>query len=689
MENAPFNTLMIETLRRSTSSFPHLRAQLDAYLEMKRKADERDTAGKLTADARKARETLRSPLLVQMPLKRAVRQHEKTTRKRKTKAEKAVAEALLTFVDYDQYQIELDILNEDNSAIDADVPPSRERPDQNKVDAMTRPFIERLIKRGISPSTIGRLTDLAADLIARLIADRRDDPDFQNSANIWVQMFRAGILDAFVNSMTPEEATAIDYARQTLKKDAGTAEFARAAREDCGLPAGFSTTFLAGLYHLRSCLADLSEGQAQAYSRAQNLVHDRDVDLLGKMLHLTQQSDLDRLQALVHFITQRTAFDAHDNALAIQLVAVRKTFERLEAHNRSTDDWARDVPNMITALAQDFADTVPGVEAFDMLLASGFRLSSTYAEITGLAEQRREEELHDMFLIDIRQACSFDARFKIVDYSVHLDWDEGFEDIDAPIWDRESWECSFGPVFDDWSVEDVIIRQASGPHSGNPEPDGLIASDISDNRSGVPSHHGSTPHAESACDERHEGLPYSSVLPAVTPGELTPDASLFDQPEGDAPKNIASGKAEPLHKEAWRDRYDSDHLDNGGHGPLTTAGEHLSFGEHAAPHDKRGGDLPGSQPNGEAPNDTSEDVSTTPRKTDCANVLAGKDADFSKHCGAIPRIPFDLPRKPPALPKGPSPEFEGDCDKASHTPLKRPTRWEQTLLDDLDDEELR
>jgi hypothetical protein len=458
---------MIALLQRATAAFPDLRAQLDAYLDMKAKADERDEVGKLTASARKAREVLRNNLLLQMPLKRALRQYEKAVRKRRAKAQKAAAEALLSFVECEQYQIELDILREDNPTIEADVPPSRERIAQDKLDAMVRPFIEKLIKRGNAASTIGRLSDLATDLIARIIADFRDDPDFQNPKNLWVQMMRAGILDAFAGSMTPEEASAIDYARLTLKEDTGAVEFARAAREECGLPAGFSTKFLEGLYHLRTCLVEVSEGQARAYTRATGLVHDRDVELLGSVLGLTEQSDLDRLQTLVHFLTRRRAYETRDTALTIQLVAVQKEFDRLEAHNRSTDDWARDVPKMITSLAEDFADTVPGEEAFEILLASGFRLSPTYESVQRLAEQRAEEERQDMFLDAIRFACSVEQRFKVVEDRVNLEWDEGFDDIDAKVWDQASWEAEHGPLFDYSNPEEEIGDQHSSDRMGS------------------------------------------------------------------------------------------------------------------------------------------------------------------------------------------------------------------------------
>ena len=528
MDNSPLNTLMIELLRRVTAAFPDLRAQLEAYLEMRAKTEERDTGGKLTSAARKAREVLRNNLLLQMPLKRALRQYEKAVRKRRAKAQKAAAEAMLSFVEWEQYQIELDILSEDNSAVDVDVPPSRERTDQDKIDAMVRPFIERLIDRGNAASTIGRLPVFASDLISKLILDWRDDPDFQNLENLWGQLMRAGVLDAYTGSMTAEEAAAIDYARHTLKDDGGAAEFARAAREDCGLPAGFGTSFLEGLYHLRSCLAGVSEGQARAYARAHVLVHDRDVDFLGKVLGLTEQGDLDRLQALVHFVTQRNAYEARDTALTIQLVAVQKAFERLEAHNRSTDDWARDVPKMIESFAQDFADTVPGAEAFEMLLASGFRLSSTYEEVARLAERRREEERHEMLLDDIRWACSVEQRFKVVGHTVHLEWDEGFEEIDAKAWNRESWEAELGPLFDDCdsdeNPDDELISSgaevAKGSETravGSTSIDGETPSQTDDN-------HGLAPDPDDP-ETLSQG---SANLPVVAGSKVAVSPSLFD-----------------------------------------------------------------------------------------------------------------------------------------------------------------
>ena len=528
MDNAPLNTLMIEMLRRATAAFPDLRAQLDAYLEMKAKAEERDGDGKLTASARKARETLRNPLLVQMPLKRASRQHEKATRKRKAKAEKDIAEALLSFVDYDQYQAELDILNEDNSTLDADVPPSRESTDQDRLDAMARPFIEGLVERGTAPSTIGRLTDLPKDLIARLIADLRDDPDFQNPENLWVQMMRAGILDAFAGSMTSEEAAAIDYAKHTLKDDDGAAEFARAAREDCGLPAGFSTTFLEGIYHLRTGLAKVSEGQARAYARAHRLVHDRDVELFGEVLGLTEQSDLDRLQVLVHFLAQRGTFETRDTALEIQLVAVRNAFERLEAHNRSADDWARDVPRMISSLAQDFADTVPGPEAFEMLLASGFRLSSTYEEVARLAERRREEERHEMFLDDIRFACSADQRFKVIGHTAHLEWDEGFDEIDASVWDRTSWEAEHGPLFGNYESENEPDDELAndGPEAGKGDESGTVLP--TGHQDDVPLLTDEKDGPATSTDETESSSRVSANLPVIAASQIATSPSLFD-----------------------------------------------------------------------------------------------------------------------------------------------------------------
>ncbi len=464
--------------------FPELRAQLEAYENAKAKAEDRDEAGKLTPAARAARETLRNGLLLQMPIKRARRQYEKAVRKRRALAEKAVTEALLLYVEYDQYQRELDILDEFDPPAQNDAVPSRERPDQDKTDAMARPLVDGLIERGLAPSTIGRLTDLHKDLFAKMIIDLRDDPEVADPKNLWGQMARAGILDAYVAGMTQEQAAAVNFARSMQGHDGMAAEFAEKVREACGLPAGFSSDFLKGIYHLEKHHDGISEGQARAYSRAYRLTRDRDIELLGKLLGRDENTDLDRLQALTHFLYQRTRHEVHDSSVELQVIAVRNEFDRLEAHNRSTEDWARDVPKMIASLADDFADTVPGLEAFDMLLWNGFRLSSTYRELERQREQRKEEERRDLFHDSICQACSWDLQFKIVDDIVRMEGEDGFDEIDAKVWDRASWETEHGRLFnnsfcenkDDEAAPDgeVVGQDASDIEVADHAPDYLV-----------------------------------------------------------------------------------------------------------------------------------------------------------------------------------------------------------------------
>ena len=453
MENSPLNSLMIKLLQRVTPQFPELQAQMDAYREAKAKTDDRDEKGKLTQAARNAREMLRNGLLLQMPVRRARRQYEKAVRKRKAKAEKLVAEALLAVFEHDQFQTELDILDEFDPGHEGDVPPSRESHDLKTLDAMVRPFIEALIERGISPSTIGRLGALQLDLIAQFIVDLRDDPDIDRPDNLWGRMAKAGILEAYVGGMTSEEAAVIEYARSRDRFDEKALKFAERAREACGLSPGFSTDFLLGAYYLRSARGDISEGTARAYARAHTLSRTRDIELLGKVLGLTAEADLESLQTLVAYLRERNKYEFSDLPITVQVLAVRREFNRLEAHHRSTDDWARDAVKMILSLVNDFEDTVPGSEAFEFLLQSGFRLSDTYEEITRRHEIRARKRSREAFLDRIRFACNLGHRFKIDGESVLLECDAGFDEIDATVWDQESWEAEHGRLFDDENYE--------------------------------------------------------------------------------------------------------------------------------------------------------------------------------------------------------------------------------------------
>ena len=246
------------------------------------------------------------------------------------------------------------------------------------------------------------------------------------------------------------------------------------------------------------------------------------------MLGLTEQGDLDRLQALVHFVTQRRAYEARDIGLEIELVAVRKAFEGLEAHNRSTDDWARDVPKMIESFAQDFADAVPGAEAFEMLLASGFRLSSTYDEVARLAERRREEERHDMFLDDIRWACSVEQRFKVVGQTVHLEWDEDFEKIDASVWDRTSWEAEHGPLFGNYDSENEPDDELAndGPEAGKGDESGAVLP--TGHQDDVPLLTDEKDGPATSTDETESSSRVSANLPVIAASQIATSPSLFD-----------------------------------------------------------------------------------------------------------------------------------------------------------------
>ena len=481
MENSPLNSLMIKLLQRVTPQFPELQAQMHAYLEAKANTEDRDEKGKLTQAARNAREMLRNGLLLQMPVKRARRQYEKAVRKRKAKAEKLVAEALLAVFEHDQYQTELDILDEFDPNHDGDVPPSRESHDLNTLDAMVRPFIEALIERGISPSTIGRIGAFQLDLIAQLIVDLREDPDIERPDNLWGRMAKAGILEAYANGMTSEEAAVIEYARSQDRFDENALEFAEQAREACSLSPGFSTDFLVGAYYLRTALGDISEGTARAYARAHSLSRTRDTELLGKVLGLTEESDLERLQALVAYLRERNRYEFSDVPITVQVLAVRKEFNRLEAHHRSVDDWARDAVKMISSLANDFEDTVPGSEAFEFLLQSGFSLSDTHEEISRRHEIRARERSREAFLDRIRFACDLGHRFKIHGESVLLEWDAGFDEIDSIVWDQESWEAEHGRLFDDENYEQgddefvdeksLEIDQSAPPGTGDVDQD--------------------------------------------------------------------------------------------------------------------------------------------------------------------------------------------------------------------------
>jgi hypothetical protein len=242
---------------------------------------ERDKSGNLTRRAHDARSLLRSALLDMRPYLRAKSAVDKARRKSKFKAETAISTALVEFVKRRQYELEYDLLLDKDDASKA-VPKSPEVSDREDKISVTEKFIDELLERGITPSDVSRKRQFELDVLASLLRWSQHDPNFEIPDNPWTKMSAAGMLDAYRDGMSDDEAKIVDLAR-VLSNEKG-AELLRAAREFLPQSLDVSPGFAAAATQMFEQSRELTLGEAHAYYHAFKRNIDKDIDALGEAL---------------------------------------------------------------------------------------------------------------------------------------------------------------------------------------------------------------------------------------------------------------------------------------------------------------------------------------------------------------------------------------------------------------------
>ena len=203
METSPLDELLADALKQCAQDFPQAKQKLDAFNEALDRLEERDGHENLTRAAHDARQYLRSGLLDMRPYKRAKKEVGKQLRKAKARYEKSTATALAHKVVYHQWKIEYELLDDRDDGIKL-VPRSREEHAQDSIARIAAPFVHAMIERGVTPSAISRGRASEADVIAQLIQSAYDDPQYEDPANPWVAIHRAGVFDAYRTGLTEE-----------------------------------------------------------------------------------------------------------------------------------------------------------------------------------------------------------------------------------------------------------------------------------------------------------------------------------------------------------------------------------------------------------------------------------------------------------------------------------------------------
>tara|TARA_Y100001933_G_scaffold117960_2_gene117891 strand:+ start:1025 stop:2884 length:1860 start_codon:yes stop_codon:yes gene_type:complete len=429
METSPLDELLADALKQCAQDFPQAKQKLDAFNEALDRLEERDGHENLTRAAHDARQYLRSGLLDMRPYKRAKKEVGKQLRKAKARYEKSTATALAHKVVYHQWKIEYELLDDRDDGIKL-VPRSREEHAQDSIARIAAPFVHAMIERGVTPSAISRGRASEADVIAQLIQSAYDDPQYEDPANPWVAIHRAGVFDAYRTGLTEDEARLLDVAQ--LRGNEEATEALRAAREF--LPEGLavSTGVALGAARLMRSLGSLSDGLAQAYADAHNLVRDKDAEQVGRFLGLETEGDLLKLQVLLNFLRVQSVASHPELPTWVEIDVMRRVVDNANAHVKPASEWVETVTQKLSNIAEIFGNRLNSEDGFYALLHAAMRSSYTFRHFESVAENRSSKDVELTRLRLLRGAVLEGKAFKIDQFGYPVvQGDEGYDEIES------------------------------------------------------------------------------------------------------------------------------------------------------------------------------------------------------------------------------------------------------------------
>jgi|ETN07SMinimDraft_1059922.scaffolds.fasta_scaffold00694_8 hypothetical protein len=443
MENTPLDELLADALELCAKDFPRAKQKLDAFNAAFERIDERDEHGNLTRAAHDARQYLRSDLLDMRPYQRAKKEVEKQRRKAKAKAETAIAQALAAYVIYKQWDIEAGLLSDKDDGTRL-VPKSREDHTRDGIARIAEPFVQDMIARGVTPAAISRRRSSEADVIAQLIQSAHEDPKYEDPDNPWVAIYRSGHIDAYRTGVTEDEARLLDAALALRDEEAAEAlEKARAFLPD-GLTV--STGVALGAARIMQSTSTLSDGLAQAYADAHNLVRDKDAEQLGRLLGIDTEPGLVKLQVLLNFLRVQSVSTHPPLPAWVEIDVMRRVIDTQNAHVKPATEWVGKVTEKLGNLAEVFGSRLSSEDAFYALLSAAMHSSFTYRHFENEADIRaaKDAELNRLRLM--RGAVLEGRAFKIDGFGFPVCEDEeGFDELDAEVYQALVLDEQDGP----------------------------------------------------------------------------------------------------------------------------------------------------------------------------------------------------------------------------------------------------
>ena len=332
--NASSLRLLKQLASLAKSTAPDDIADGEALLALYDQAFEVDAAGRRTRAASEARRTLANPQMVSTPMARSVAARRKKSLKYAALANKAFVNAMGALGLAIQAEIELAAHEEAEALSDN----RKATPEIGTAEADLRSIDTWLRDMDIKPYELPRLPAQKRELIARLLHDARNDPNYDRPDNVWPLLFRAGVLSTPGVEPTPHERDLLAEAWDRNLFDHGTV--LRGLEHRIGGNLDVTASFAASCELIAQRAVELGGVEAMLIFCAHGEKVSLEADVISAMLQ-TPAEERWRIEAAIQSIklTGDTAFALRDNDIAKAVASLIAGIQ--EADNRGHDkaEW--------------------------------------------------------------------------------------------------------------------------------------------------------------------------------------------------------------------------------------------------------------------------------------------------------------------------------------------------------------
>lgn len=356
----------------------------------------------------------RNPTLVSTHPGKSRRRIEKTAELAEKAAAEDVARALAKVAIAKQARLEVELFDH-AEPVAPDIPESREKPGAEGYDLR---YLGRLIGQFevhcVARSAVQTAPTFALSSAAELIGWAARDRQFQDPKNPFPHLHKAGLLVAWRDELSDEEALWIERATANDPREVRN-EIKRVFGIDLPHDYPLSDALLMGMARLAESAKPLSSIDWEAFRQASAIVESNEVAFVKSTLGLDDKHHA-AAEKIVSFLKHRVddvALRNFEQSVAFDLIRIM--IDDLDPSGTEPASWLPEFCEKIQNLARQLAPITRSEEVFYALMHAAFDQSIAKANFAEMDKVRRAKDAHRRNMESLDDALESGLPFKFRD----------------------------------------------------------------------------------------------------------------------------------------------------------------------------------------------------------------------------------------------------------------------------------